>query len=368
MNHQERHDDGQNHDLRHGVPGDPPAPVQIACSVVLSNERHRRLTEGIQHEILENLQIVPRRGTGHNVCPQTVDRRLHDRVGDGKHNALHPRRHPDLQDPSHDRPVDPKAADVHVNPGFVPHQQHQKRHGAENIGDHRGDGDTVHAAVKSHDKDQVQRHVHRTGQNQNDERGSGVSPAPENGCLEIIQHDERHAGEIDPEIDRRQRRHRTRNRHELQNRANENEADASGDHAAQHRNNDGCVHRLGDPLPVIPADTLGNDRIGADGQTHKKIDQQADDRPVTAHGRHGVFPHEAADDGDIRRIEQLLQHGPRRQREGKHQKLVPQRPVEHIQIPALPVILGFQILLVHSLRFPRFIPLENRKSGAAASA
>lgn len=95
------------------------------------------------------------------------------------------------------------------------------------------------------------------------------------------------------------------------------------------------MHRLLHLLGSAGADGIGDDHVGAQGNADEQVHHQADDGAVGPHGGHGggalrgsgKVPH----DGHIRGVEQLLQNGGGRHRQGKAGQFIPNGPVEHIQ-------------------------------------
>ena len=62
--------------------------------------------------------------------------------------------------------------------------------------------------------------------------------------------------------------------------------------------------------------------ICADRDANEEVDQQGYDRCIAADRRHGFHACELADHGDIRRVEELLQHARQHKRDRKKKDLV----------------------------------------------
>ena len=88
--------------------------------------------------------------------------------------------------------------------------------------------------------------------------------------------------------------------------------------------------KLGELLPLLGAEILGNHDAGPDGNADEQNDHQVQDRPGTADRRQRIVPDEAADNDAVHRVVQLLgdiadQHG-----DGKADDLGDGIPLPHI--------------------------------------
>ena len=87
-------------------------------------------------------------------------------------------------------------------------------------------------------------------------------------------------------------------------------------------------------MPSLP-DPCGDEKIRADGQSRGERDDQRDDLRVRPHRRERIGIAEGADDGGVRRVEQLLKDAAQRDGQGEAQQLRRQRAVEHIHFRRL---------------------------------
>ena len=81
------------------------------------------------------------------------------------------------------------------------------------------------------------------------------------------------------------------------------------------------MHRVGNALGVLRAEEMGQGHVGADGQSDQQIHDQIHQGAGGPHLGQGVAARKAADDHQIRRVEQQLQQAGEHHRQGKEQQL-----------------------------------------------
>ncbi len=257
-------------------------------------------------------------------------------IGHGKHGALDTGRQADLHNLSEGFPINPQRLPFYMDilPGNpqTPEQQHR----ADCVGNYRGNCDPVDCHMQDSHKEQIQDNIQHAGGCQCNQRYMGISHAAENCCLEVIQQNDGHSQQIDSQIEQRRSKHVVRHMERRQQRGCHKFTDCSHQNAPQERCHDRSMDRFFHRLPVIPPHCVGNDHIGAQGDSHKQIDNQSNNRTVGSHRRHShglSRAGEIAYHRNIGCIEQLFQDGGCRYREGKQRQLVPDGPMQHIKLP-----------------------------------
>ena len=214
-------------------------------------------------------------------------------------------------------------------------QAAQQQHGADCVREDRRDGDAVDVHLEHDDEKQVQDHVQNAGDRQRDERHLRVADAAENGGLEVIQQNDRHAQQVDAQVRKRERVHIVRHIEQAHEPGRDELAEDRHEHAADERRDDGGVHGTVHGLTVAAADGVGDDDVRAERDADEQIQNQADDRAVGADSGHGGRAHvarEVADDGDVGRVEQLAENAGRGDGQGIAREFIPERPVEHVHM------------------------------------
>ena len=131
----------------------------------------------------------------------------------------------------------------------------------------------------------------------------------------------------------------------------------------RHRQKDGGVNGIADPVSPARPDEIGHNHVGSDRQPDKETDEQRDDRHVGPDRGHLPGTGIAPDDRQIGGVEELLEHAGKGQCHGESHDLLHQRTVRHIdfvpvhfcrlalnlcQLSPVP----FRLCLIHS--FPLF--------------
>ena len=215
-------------------------------------------------------------------------------------------------------------------------QAAQQQCRADRVGEHRCDGDAVDVHLEHDDEKQVEDHVQNAGDRQRDERHLRVADAAEDGGLEVIQQNDRHAQQVDAQVRERERVHIVRHIEQAHEPGRNELAEDRHEHAADEGCDDGSMYGAVYGLAVAAADGVGDDDVCAERDADEQIQDQADDRAVGADGGHGSRAHiarEVADDSDVGRVEQLPEDAGRGDGQSIARELIPERPVEHVHMP-----------------------------------
>ena len=91
---------------------------------------------------------------------------------------------------------------------------------------------------------------------------------------------------------------------------------------------------------------LGNDDVRAKGNPYKERNEKPDDRRIAADGGHGFLTNKTPHDDDVDGIEKLLADPCDRQKYGERNRLVAERPMEHVHFSHISVIPSYSIFLI----------------------
>ena len=176
---------------------------------------------------------------------------------------------------------------------------------------------TNYAQLTNHHKKQVEKHVDDTGKNQCAERTLTVPFRTENGCAEIVDHQERHTGKIDSQIvvSRSQDIRRRMNQH--QQRFGDQLSQCAEQYTVQHRKQHSGMYHIRNFLLLSRSDKVGNAHIGTDRKSCRKSDDQRHDLPVGSHGCQCVRTAKPTGNRRICCIKQLLENAAQRNGERK---------------------------------------------------
>ena len=204
---------------------------------------------------------------------------------------------------------------VLVKTHFIPVQAagvgalHQ-RPGDEYRGNALGEGGSQRHARYVHvqygDEENVQYHVHHTGDRQIEQGAFGVPSGPENGGAEIVDHAEGDAPKVDLHIDGGQGQHIVRGAHHAKEGSGEGNADDGEEKTAGNGGGQGGVHRIVHHGILPAAKTMGNTNARADGQADKEIHQQVGDGAGGADSGYADAAAEASHNHQIGGVEQQL--------------------------------------------------------------
>ena len=75
-------------------------------------------------------------------------------------------------------------------------QEVQQKHRADGVSQNGRDRYTIHIHPQHQNEEKVCRHVEDASYRETDKRGPCIAVAPEDGGLEIVEHDKRNAAEI----------------------------------------------------------------------------------------------------------------------------------------------------------------------------
>ena len=310
------------------------AAVDLAGAVVLADKGRARLAEGVEHVVGDDLDVERGARGGHDDGAEAVDGRLDDDVRHREDRALNTGRQTDAHDLAEDGGVDAQLLQLHAHQIAV-QQAAQQQHGTDRVGEHRCDGDAVDVHLEHDDEKQVEDHVQDAGDRQRDERHLRVADAAEDGRLEVVEQNDRHAQQVDAQVRERERVHIVRHVEQAHEPGRDELAEDRYDHAADEGRDDGGMHGAVHGLAVAAADGVGDDDVRTERDADEQIQQQADDRAVGADGSHGGRAHiarEIADDGDVGRVEQLPEDAGRGDGQGIAREFIPDRAVEHVQM------------------------------------
>jgi len=311
------------------------AALQLSRAVVLPHHRGAGLGKGVAEVIREDLQIVRRAGRRDDRGAEAVDRRLHADVRQREHHALQSRRDADAQDIAQHGAVHAQLPRHDPQLRLAPAEQDEQRSGAEEVCEHGRRGDAARAHAEHEHKHEVERHVGGAGDRQHDQRRRGVASRAVDRRFEIIEEDHRQAEEVEPQVLQRHAPHLLRHGEKRQEPGRAQLSRRGEDHAAEQRKQDGGVDRPAHPVAVALPDHLRQHDVRAQREAGEQVHDQRDHRCVAAHRRHGVLADEAAHDRDIRRVEQLLQHGGQRQRQRDPYQFIADRAVQQVELAPL---------------------------------
>ena len=310
---------------------------------VLAGEGDHCLGEGVQQAVGDEVEVLAGGHAGDTVGAEAVYGGLDDHVGDGEDHALKTCREADLDNAL--QIFRHKFQPGRVEPEFIllVHQEVHHHARGETVGQYGGQGHTDDVQMKTDYEEEIQDNIHHAGDGQADEGTGAVPLASQDGGTEIVQHDGRHAQEVDAQVQHGQVHDVLRRAHQVQQGVcHKNTCDQQKSAGGQGHGND-CVNRVADLVTASLPQQVGDHHVRADREPQEKVDHQADDGGVAAHGRHGLGIRETADNGKVCGIEQLLQHAADRQRQGKQDHFFRQRAVDHVQVFAA----GMQMKNVH---------------------
>ncbi len=311
---------------------DLPAAVELPGAVVLGYEGGACLGEGIQDVVTEDLDVERRTAGGHDHGAEAVDGSLDDDVGNGEHRALETGGQADAQDPGCNGPAGVQVMQGQPD-GFVGFQEdRQQDQGADDIGDHRGNGHSCHGEMHNNHEEEIEDHVDDTRYRQGQQRGLCLADAAEDRGLEVVEEDGGHPGEVDAHVLQGMGVHVGGDVHEGETRPDHRFTDQRGGQSAGDGQQQGGLDRLFDGFRFPLPHRLGYDHIGTQGNAHEEIHEQADDGTVRTDSSHGFSAPglgEGADNGDVRGVEELLEHAGGGNRQRKKQDPVPDRSLQH---------------------------------------
>ena len=320
--------------------GGAQAPVQFPGPVVLSHKGGGGLAEPVHKAVDVELDDHPGRSSSHHSGSQAVQGGLDHHVAHGEHHALDAGRKPDLDDVPELHPAEPHMVPLEPDGLGRAAQQHKQEQGVHRKAQHRGTDHPGQSQIQHRHRKQVQGDVQDIGRHQAVKRGFPVSTAAEDGRLEVVQGQEGHAQQEDPQVGGRQVVDLLRYIQDLQGRMGDQLAHDHQQHPQPDGHKDGGLHRLFHLVLLPGPQILGNHHIGPQGDPDQQRHQKADDGHVVAHRSHGVLPHKMAQDEHIHAVEQLFEQPHEPDGHGKKKQFVCNGAVEHVQ--AVPSALNFR--------------------------
>ena len=314
---------------------------------VLTGEGQVRLIHRIHGHVDEALQVLARGGARHGRGAEGIDGALDHHVGQTEYGALQSRGQSHPEDGGQLLPVDAQRAKIQPQLSLVPYQHQQHQNGGDRLGNAGGDADTGHADAHAQHKEKVQNDIDDAGRHLKVQRPLRVSHCPQNGRREVINHQGRHAEEINPKVGDGIIDHVLRGAHQLQHRLRQGDADDQQQNAGQYGRENGRPYGVRQILLPVTRKKAGHADIDAHRQTHKEIDDQIDQGCGGPHRRHRLGSHKAPHHDDIRRIEQQLQNAGRHQRQTEEDNLRQNGAAGHVHF----------IALTHASRFLRLLPV-----------
>ena len=145
------------------------------------------------------------------------------------------------------------------------YQPAKQEGGADDVGNHRCDGDSVDRHSQHDDEEQVQHNVEDSGHRQCLQRHFRVSDAPEDGGFKVIEEDGRQSQQVDSQIQERQRKDVVRDVEHIQQRCCDQLSDAHDQQTAAQGYDDGSVDCVVDRFIVASTDGIGDDYISSQG-------------------------------------------------------------------------------------------------------
>lgn len=184
--------------------------------------------------------------------------------------------------------------------------------------------------MEDNDGDHAHHHIDDACHGKNVKGRAGVALASEDGCAEIVDHEERCAKETDVQIKGRVVDHVGRRAQQAQQGGGHQQAHHQEYGAANEREGGRCAHGAMHSLRVSAPNVVGYNSVGTYRNTQEQVDDEVDEERCGAHGGHGVAAVEAPHHKHIDGVEQLLQDAGGGIRQGKHHYLAQQRSMEHV--------------------------------------
>ena len=230
------------------------------------------------------------------------------------------------------------------------HQAEGYQHRAHRLGSHSRDGHACHIHVEADDQDEVQHHIHHTGDGQVNQRTLGIAHGAQDGGAEVIHHIEGHAQEVDLHVGGGQIQDGVV--HHLQQGPAEEEANQTHGHTGDDRQGHGRMHSLMHRRRIICAEGLCHRDAAAHAQADEHIDHQVDQTAGGAHCSQAFLAGPAAHDYHVRRVEEQLQNTRCNQRQGKDKDLGQQCALGHVHFVFLDTCHIARLLCITGRRIP----------------
>lgn len=184
--------------------------------------------------------------------------------------------------------------------------------------------------MEDNDQQQVEHHIDAAGKEQDVERALGVAFASEHGLAEGEDHEEGNAEEIDSQEEGGLVEDGGRRAHEAKQTGSKDLAEPQQQDAGKDREHHRRAYRVANTMAIVASDEVGDDGIGTNGDTHKKVDEEIDKKGIGAHGSQRLTGGKAAHHGHVDGDEELLHDAACRKGKCKTQNLAQQRALGHI--------------------------------------
>ena len=227
-------------------------------------------------------------------------------------------------------PVYAKTEARQAEGAFLTAEKAQDGQGGEDVGAARSGGYSCDSHVEDNDQQQVEHHIDAAGKEQDVERALGVAFASEHGLAEGEDHEEGNAKEIDSQEEGGLVEDGGRRAHEAQQTGSKDLAEPQQQDTGKDREHHRRAYRVANTMAVVASDEVGDDGIGTNGDTHKKVDEEIDKKGIGAHGSQRLTGGKAAHHGHVDGDEELLHDAACRKGKRKTQNLAQQRALGHI--------------------------------------
>ena len=287
--------------------------------------------EGIQCCVQKSLDVVGGGIAGHQYISERVDGGLDQNIGDGKEGTLNSG---GKADPDHFHQlnlVETHFLQFQLAGIGAAHQRDHHHDGRECLRNNGGEGNAGHIHIQHCYEDHVQRHIDHTCDGQVNQGAFGVSGVPQDGGAEIVDHGKDHAGEIDAHINRGKGKYILRGAHQFQKGGGKDDTNDRDKNSADQCSGNCCMDGPVGTFLLPAADGMGHGHTGANGKSHKQIDDQIGDRAGGTHGGDGNTAAETAHNDQVCRIKQQLEYTGENDGDRVQDDAGNQRPLKHIR-------------------------------------
>ena len=281
-------------------------PVHLACAHVLAHKIDQGGAERKARLCRHTFNFGTRRISSHHIGAEPVHCPLDRHAADGTDAIGQGRRHtqPD-QGPGQRRGKVPIAA--MGNQEFVASAHiKQTADTRKRLADNGCQSRAGRSHGDNHHQQQVQNNIAHRRNDQKYQRRPAVAHRPENARKQVIVHHAGNAPKDDDDIEVGVVENILRRLHNLQNGRGKYHADGGNRQGKQCGKLNTHRHRVAQFPLLFAAVQLGDDDGEARRQTKGRAQDKKADGAGTAHGRHGLLPHEAAHNDGIHHAVELL--------------------------------------------------------------
>ena len=302
-------------------------PVVTACAKILSHEGGQGLRKAGHGQEGKALQLGIGAAAGHSGLAEAVDIGLDHHVGKGDDAVLHAGGQTVADNIQKAFAVETEIPEPDTVGGIHPQQMDQAQKGADTLGDGGGNGGRAYTEAKSRHKQQVQADIDKRGYDQIEQGVFAVAYGVENAHENVIHDRKQTAAEVKTEIFDGLGQHFRRCAHPAQD--HRRQADThNGQHRTGHKaEGNGCVDGLAHGVILLGTESTGNDHTGTHSQAVEKADHHEDQTAGGADGGQGIVTDEITHTPGIEGVIKLLEHIPKKDRQGKQQDRFPNRPL-----------------------------------------